>query len=111
MVSNTRIDDNRFFVGQIMRMTIPKSQGKQPFYDARKSEWGDLFPHEPKNKPQVRKVLRPGQTTGEGQDIGKRKRRGPKSTTANYSEMSEDIREERRGQRRSQRLAEDHGGH
>ncbi|EIW64053.1 mitochondrial 37S ribosomal protein RSM22 [Trametes versicolor FP-101664 SS1] len=97
--------------GQIMRMTIPKSQGKQPFYDARKSEWGDLFPHEPKNKPQVRKVLRPGQTTGEGQDIGKRKRRGPKSTTANYSEMSEDIREERRGQRRSQRLAEDHGGH
>lgn len=94
-----------------MRMTIPKSQGKQPFYDARKSEWGDLFPHEPKNKPQVRKVLRPGQTTGEGQDIGKRKRRGPKSTAANYSEMSEDIREKRRGQRRSQRRAEDHGGH
>ncbi|KAI0348145.1 Rsm22-domain-containing protein [Trametopsis cervina] len=37
--------------GKIMRMTIPKSQGKQPFYDARKSSWGDIFPHEPKNRP------------------------------------------------------------
>lgn len=37
-----------------MRMTIPKSQGKQPFYDARKSSWGDIFPHEPKNQPQPR---------------------------------------------------------
>lgn len=37
-----------------MRMTIPRSQGKQPFYDARKSSWGDIFPHEPKNRPQER---------------------------------------------------------
>lgn len=35
-----------------MRITIPKSQGKQPFYDARKSSWGDIFPHEPKNPSQ-----------------------------------------------------------
>jgi hypothetical protein len=40
--------------GKILRMTVPKSQGKQPFYDARKSSWGDIFPHEPKNPPQVR---------------------------------------------------------
>ncbi|KAI0257273.1 mitochondrial small ribosomal subunit Rsm22-domain-containing protein [Lactifluus subvellereus] len=40
--------------GKILRMTIPKSQGKQPYYDARKSSWGDIFPHEPKNPPQVR---------------------------------------------------------
>lgn len=40
--------------GRILRMTIPKSQGKQPYYDARKSGWGDIFPHEPKNPPQVR---------------------------------------------------------
>ncbi|KAI0274926.1 mitochondrial small ribosomal subunit Rsm22-domain-containing protein [Gloeopeniophorella convolvens] len=40
--------------GKILRMTVPKSQGKQPYYDARKSHWGDLFPHEPKNRPQVR---------------------------------------------------------
>ncbi|KAG6380818.1 mitochondrial small ribosomal subunit Rsm22-domain-containing protein [Boletus reticuloceps] len=37
--------------GKIMRLTIPKSQGKQAFYDARKSSWGDVFPHLPKNKP------------------------------------------------------------
>jgi ribosomal protein RSM22 (predicted rRNA methylase) len=35
-------------------MTVPKSQGKQQYYDARKSSWGDIFPHEPKNPPQVR---------------------------------------------------------
>ncbi|KAH9178851.1 Rsm22-domain-containing protein [Lactarius sanguifluus] len=40
--------------GNILRMTVPKSQGKQPYYDARKSAWGDTFPHEPKNPPQVR---------------------------------------------------------
>ncbi|KAI0308079.1 mitochondrial small ribosomal subunit Rsm22-domain-containing protein [Multifurca ochricompacta] len=40
--------------GRVLRMTVPKSQGKQPYYDARKSGWGDIFPHEPKNPPQVR---------------------------------------------------------
>jgi ribosomal protein RSM22 (predicted rRNA methylase) len=33
---------------------IPKSQGKQEYYDARKSVWGDLFPHDPKNGEVVR---------------------------------------------------------
>lgn len=36
--------------GEIQRMTIPKSQGKIPYRDARKSAWGDLFPHSSKNK-------------------------------------------------------------
>ncbi|KAI9229601.1 MAG: mitochondrial small ribosomal subunit Rsm22-domain-containing protein, partial [Piptocephalis tieghemiana] len=34
--------------GTLERMTIPRSQGKIPYYDARKSRWGDLFPHPPK---------------------------------------------------------------
>ncbi|GAA5962510.1 hypothetical protein JCM3765_003711 [Sporobolomyces pararoseus] len=38
--------------GEIERHTIPKSQGRQEYYDARKSAWGDLFPHAPKNGPQ-----------------------------------------------------------
>ncbi|PFH52318.1 hypothetical protein AMATHDRAFT_140364 [Amanita thiersii Skay4041] len=42
--------------GKILRMTIPKSQGKQPFYDARKSAWGDIFPHAPK-KPGQERIL------------------------------------------------------
>ena len=48
--------------GKILRMTVPKSQGKQSFYDARKSSWGDIFPHEPKNPPQVRYPQHQGQT-------------------------------------------------
>lgn len=44
---------SHFSSGKIMRVTIPKSQGKQPYYDARKSSWGDIFPHEPKNRSQV----------------------------------------------------------
>ncbi|KAI8087978.1 mitochondrial small ribosomal subunit Rsm22-domain-containing protein [Gilbertella persicaria] len=36
--------------GEIQRMTIPKSQGKIPYRDARKAMWGDLFPHSSKNK-------------------------------------------------------------
>ncbi|CAG8520450.1 9068_t:CDS:10 [Funneliformis mosseae] len=40
----------------IERGIIPKSQGKTPYRDARKSMWGDLFPHEPK-KPAVRRLI------------------------------------------------------
>ncbi|GAA5923538.1 hypothetical protein JCM3775_000420 [Rhodotorula graminis] len=38
--------------GDIERHTIPKSQGRQAYYDARKASWGDSFPHAPKNGPQ-----------------------------------------------------------
>ncbi|KAG8683282.1 37S ribosomal protein S22, partial [Ceratobasidium sp. 394] len=40
--------------GSIARITIPKSQGKQAYYDARKANWGDAFPHAPRITPQVR---------------------------------------------------------
>ncbi|KAI8981200.1 mitochondrial small ribosomal subunit Rsm22-domain-containing protein [Trametes punicea] len=94
--------------GQIMRMTIPKSQGKQPFYDARKSDWGDLFPHEPKNKPQVRyQPLHPGHTPSQGQDIGKRKRRD-RGGKASYAELSAELRQRRREERRARRLADEY---
>jgi ribosomal protein RSM22 (predicted rRNA methylase) len=53
-------------------MTIPKSQGKQPYYDARKSAWGDIFPHPPKNAPQERHVPPDGKGPIKGSDIGKR---------------------------------------
>ena len=65
-----------------MRLTIPKSQGKQPFYDARKSSWGDTFPHPPKNKPIERFQPADEGTTSKpqsirvakGSDVGKRSR-------------------------------------
>ena len=87
-------------------MTIPKSQGKQPFYDARKSVWGDIFPHEPKNPPQVRQQpARPGHTPSQGQDIGKRRHMQGKVKQKSYGELAEDIKEKRREQRKARRLA------
>jgi len=90
--------------GKIMRMTIPKSQGKQPYYDARKSGWGDIFPHEPKNAPQERYQPTRAKTSGEalhtkGEDIGKRKKAYPQA--ASYIKLSNELKEQK--QKRKQR--------
>lgn len=39
--------------GVLEQHTIPKSQGRQEYYDARKAAWGDSFPHPPKNGPKA----------------------------------------------------------
>ncbi|SPO21405.1 uncharacterized protein UTRI_00882 [Ustilago trichophora] len=44
--------------GNIERFTISKASGKQAYQDARKSKWGDLFPHPPRGRSVV-KVLNP----------------------------------------------------
>ena len=75
-----------------MRLTIPKSQGKQPYYDARKSGWGDIFPHEPKNPPQEQ--IRPqtqGQTNSASQDATKRKMKHSGRTS--YHKLENDVKE------------------
>ncbi|ORY93986.1 mitochondrial small ribosomal subunit Rsm22-domain-containing protein [Syncephalastrum racemosum] len=51
--------------GEIQRMTIPKSQGKVPYRDARKAMWGDLFPHPSKNKV-ITRVPRAQAVPGDG---------------------------------------------
>ena len=38
--------------GDVERFTVAKSHGKQEYYDARKSKWGDLFPHYKPEKSQ-----------------------------------------------------------
>lgn len=38
---------------RLERIVVPKSQGKSIYYDARKSQWGDLWPHPPKAQPIV----------------------------------------------------------
>ncbi|WRT64791.1 3-methyl-2-oxobutanoate hydroxymethyltransferase [Kwoniella shivajii] len=40
--------------GNIQRLTYSKSHSKQGYHDARKSSWGDIFPHTPKATPVVR---------------------------------------------------------
>jgi ribosomal protein RSM22 (predicted rRNA methylase) len=79
-----------------MRMTIPKSQGKQDYYDARKSEWGDIFPHGSKNKMQERSI--PNKKNKDipltsGGDIGKRgvdAKRDDRRT--NYNKVAADLK-------------------
>lgn len=38
----------------IVRLTLPKSQSRQAYYDARKISWGDLFPHDVKGTAVIR---------------------------------------------------------
>jgi len=87
-----------------MRLTIPKSQGKQPYYDARKSGWGDIFPHEPKNAPQERydpmRTKREGRKPVKGGDIGKRHNSGTSDTRASYEALSKDLKEVKKRRRR-----------
>ncbi|KAI0081133.1 Rsm22-domain-containing protein [Panus rudis PR-1116 ss-1] len=92
--------------GKIMRMTIPKSQGKQPFYDARKSSWGDIFPHEPKNASQERQLPQRSKTGNpvKGQDIGKRSEKDLRRIKVQTFKSAD---KERRKQRRESRLAKD----
>ncbi|KAJ3487116.1 hypothetical protein NLI96_g3758 [Meripilus lineatus] len=97
--------------GKIMRMTIPKSQGKQPFYDARKSSWGDIFPHEPKNTPQERHQPQQAKRSGgvipiKGDDIGKR-RMDPdrKANKSGYGQLSDKVKERNKRVRRERVLA------
>ena len=86
-----------------MRLTVPKSQGKQPFYDARKSSWGDIFPHEPKNKPQERFSPQPesSPTSKKGSNI-KRRDPGHDKGRISYEAISESLKEKRKRSRRDQ---------
>jgi len=86
----------RFLAGKIMRMTIPKSQGKQPYYDARKSSWGDIFPHPPKNTPQERHQpvsRKDSESAPSGDDIGKRKELHRRRERASYPGLAENLKE------------------
>ena len=95
-------------------MTIPKSQGKQPFYDARKSSWGDIFPHDPKNPPQERyQPKRAGNSKTvalKGGDIGKRANSRNDRAKTSYAALSLDIKEKKRkNSRRHRDYPEDDG--
>jgi Mitochondrial small ribosomal subunit Rsm22 len=99
------IFSNRMITGKIMRLTIPRSQGKQAFYDARKSGWGDIFPHPPKNPPQERyqssRAKHNGGTTPtSGADIGKRGNSDRKKDGASYDALSKALKEKRKKSRR-----------
>ena len=79
-----------------MRMTIPRSQGKQPYYDARKSSWGDIFPHSSKNPPQERKSKKDSESVHSGDDIGKRKDLHRRRERASYTNLAGNLKENKK---------------
>jgi ribosomal protein RSM22 (predicted rRNA methylase) len=79
-----------------MRLTIPKSQGKQPFYDARKSSWGDIFPHPPKNRALERFMPVNYKKRSSGEDIGKRRDSHKNRERLSYEAVADSIREKRK---------------
>lgn len=85
-----------------MRLTITKSQGKQIFYDARKSTWGDIFPHPPRSRALVRFV--PDNSTLaqplSGKDIGKRVDSHKERERLSYEAIADAIRENRKKSKR-----------
>jgi ribosomal protein RSM22 (predicted rRNA methylase) len=87
-------------LGKIMRLTITKSQGKQAFYDARKSRWGDIFPHPPKNRALVRFVPDNSKKPFVGQDIGKRDDTHKKRERLSYEAIADAIRDNRKKSKR-----------
>ena len=83
-----------------MRLTISKSQGKQAFYDARKSKWGDIFPHLPKNRAIVRVVPDDPKMPSFGEDIGKRGDSHSVREGLSYAGIAKSIRENRKMSKR-----------
>lgn len=79
-----------------MRLTIPKSQGKQAFYDGRKSSWGDIFPHPPKNRALERFMPVNSKKPSSGEDIGKRRDSHKYRARVSYEAVADSIREKRK---------------
>ena len=86
-----------------MRITITKSQGKQPYYDARKSRWGDIFPHRPKKRALVRFIPHNPRKPSSGEDIGKRGESHKDRQRLSYEAIAGAIRENRKVSKRENR--------
>ena len=55
--------------GKLKRFVAAKSHGKEEYHDARKSSWGDLWPHSIKTEPKTidsfkRKIKQEAKSTG-----------------------------------------------
>jgi len=91
-------------------LTIPKSQGKQVYYDARKSAWGDIFPHSSKNK-EVERYRPPveGAAIKKGSDIGKRgANMNDREIKYSYKKLQNDIKNRKKDERRQRRRERSH---
>lgn len=99
--------------GSIMRMIYPRSQGKQIYYDARKSTWGDVFPHDPKSSPQLRyraTSRKPARHSGETHGSRKAKANGTEdrpSYTSIISDIEKSKKDKRKDRVRKEKIEQD----
>ena len=90
---------------------FPRSQGKQPYYDARKSGWGDIFPHDPKNRPQERFQPEDVKKPIKNSHIGKRSKTPKRMGEHSYSKLAESLNEKRRLMKKENRLSQEYHEH
>ncbi|KAF9906073.1 37S ribosomal protein S22 [Linnemannia zychae] len=98
--------------GFLERIVIPKSQGKIPYRDARKAMWGDLFPHQPKNKA-VRKESVKNMFGEDGEADGEGEAKPAKRRTLNISAeklLKREKQKEKKQNRQKISLEEIEGG-
>ncbi|BGP39048.1 37S ribosomal protein S22 [Rhodotorula kratochvilovae] len=102
--------------GEIERHTIPKSQGRQAYYDARKASWGDSFPHAPKNGPQPSPATAPSPHDSAADAAvprnkfgGDPKQRGTKAERELGKRAARALREEGRRERSAKRAGKKGG--
>jgi ribosomal protein RSM22 (predicted rRNA methylase) len=80
--------------GELYRINVPKSQGKQIYTDARKSHWGDLWPHPPKGTPIIFKDF----TKENRKHVANPHKRTPiQPSTAQQFDLNQDSLEFRNG--------------
>ncbi|KAF9988032.1 37S ribosomal protein S22 [Modicella reniformis] len=94
--------------GYLERIIIPKSQGKIPYRDARKAMWGDLFPHEPKNRPVRREMMIGGGSEGEfGEEEQGSEKSARKRSSINPERLLDRVKQKEKKQSRQKVSLED----
>jgi ribosomal protein RSM22 (predicted rRNA methylase) len=88
-------------------MTITKGQGKQEYYDARKSRWGDVFPHPSKKKLVVRFEAQVGHIKQSKRTAPERKKRMAKNDNSYQAIFAEIEASKKRVRKQRARIEEE----
>ncbi len=99
--------------GEIERHVVSKRLGRQPYYDARKSAWGDSFPHKAHNGP-IPSPLTAESTSASHADRDRKPQNKfggdfkERTTKAERQQGREAARELRMGARRDRSMRREH---
>ncbi|KAI5480354.1 hypothetical protein MNV49_000929 [Pseudohyphozyma bogoriensis] len=85
--------------GDIERHIIPKSQGRQAYYDARKASRGDSFPHPPKNGSTLVNLPQEKAVDKFGKGRSKLQSKKALRSSPRYDPEGDEKREKKRGRK------------